>query len=227
VDPLGHHLSDAEELRFLRDLDAQQTSFVAWRDPEGTLQILELEALRSPFAIGFDAENDIRLDWDDEVSGVHAVLEAAGTRWHLGDDGLSSNGTFHVDGGTEELIRLRYLRDGDLFRLGQTFIVARLHRTSTRRTKIAAAAGARAFTMSDERRRVLIELCRPYFDQVVSAPQPTPSKAIAGTLHIAERTVKYHLDHLYKGLDIDVDDKRGELVRIARERHLVTRRDYA
>ena len=44
--------------------------------------------------IGRRPSNDVALDWDSEVSRVHAALERIGEDWTVVDDGLSHNGTY-------------------------------------------------------------------------------------------------------------------------------------
>ena len=50
-----------------------------------------------PSTIGRRGETDVSLDWDAQVSGLHAELHHIGGEWTIVDDGLSTNGTF-VDG---------------------------------------------------------------------------------------------------------------------------------
>src|ERR671913_211801 len=70
--------------------------------------------------IGRRPSNAVALDWDSEVSRVHAALERAGEEWTVVDDGLSHNGTF-VAG--ERVTARRRLRDGDVMRLGATSLL--------------------------------------------------------------------------------------------------------
>lgn len=70
--------------------------------------------------IGRGEEVDLCLAWDPSVSLVHAEVVRMGTRWLIGDDGVSRNGTF-VNG--ERLNGRRRLCDGDVIRVGRTALV--------------------------------------------------------------------------------------------------------
>ena len=59
--------------------------------------------------------NTIALEWDSEVSGVHAELERIGGGWAIIDDGLSRNGTY-VNG--KRIGGRRRLHDGDMLAPG-------------------------------------------------------------------------------------------------------------
>ena len=48
----------------------------------------------SASCVGRDADNDLVLPWDVEVSRVHALLERLAGAWTVVDDDLSRNGTF-------------------------------------------------------------------------------------------------------------------------------------
>ena len=79
--------------------------------------IVPLDELGERITIGRRPSNDVALDWDSEVSRVHAALERTGEDWTVVDDGLSHNGTF-VNG--ERVTGRRRLRDGDVISVGGT-----------------------------------------------------------------------------------------------------------
>jgi pSer/pThr/pTyr-binding forkhead associated (FHA) protein len=62
------------------------------------------------------------LDWDPQVSGLHAQLQSAAGQWVVVDDGLSRNGTF-VNG--ERVLGQRRLEDGDQLEVGRTLLIFR------------------------------------------------------------------------------------------------------
>lgn len=72
--------------------------------------------LTSPTSAGRSAENGIRLDDDEFVSGVHALLEPAADGVWVSDSD-STNGTF-VNGA--RVADRRLLRPGDVIRIGST-----------------------------------------------------------------------------------------------------------
>jgi FHA domain len=53
--------------------------------------------------VGRAAASDVCLDFDPEVSNLHAELERIGEHWVLVDDGLSKNGTFVTAKGSAAL----------------------------------------------------------------------------------------------------------------------------
>ena len=79
--------------------------------------IFELPADERIVTIGRRTDNHLALEWDGEVSRVHAELERVAGEWAVVDDGLSRNGTF-VNG--ERVTGRRRLRDGDRVVFGET-----------------------------------------------------------------------------------------------------------
>jgi class 3 adenylate cyclase len=96
-------------------------AFVAFHDGAGSQRVVTLENERSPITIGRRADNDIVLSWDSEVSRRHAHLLHLGEGWALVDDD-SRNGSY-LNG--ERVTRQRPLRDGDVFRFGDTVVLFR------------------------------------------------------------------------------------------------------
>ena len=96
-------------------------AFVAFHDGGGSQQVVTLENERSPITIGRRPDNDIVLSWDSEVSRRHAQLLHTGAGWALVDD-ESRNGSY-LNG--ERVTRQRPLRDGDVFRFGDTVVLFR------------------------------------------------------------------------------------------------------
>ena len=73
--------------------------------------------------IGRGTGNDVALEWDTEVSRLHAELECLGDEWTVADDGLSRNGSF-LNG--QRISGRQRLRDGDVLRVGRTQIAYRV-----------------------------------------------------------------------------------------------------
>ena len=96
-------------------------AFVALHDGGGSQQVVTLENERSPITIGRRPDNDIVLSWDSEVSRRHAHLLHTEEGWALVDD-ESRNGSY-LNG--ERVTRQRPLRDGDVFRFGDTVVLFR------------------------------------------------------------------------------------------------------
>jgi class 3 adenylate cyclase len=96
-------------------------AFVALHDGGGSQRVVTLETERSPITIGRRPDNDIVLSWDSEVSRRHAHLLHTEEGWALVDD-ESRNGSF-LNG--ERVTRRGPLRDGDVFRFGDTVVLFR------------------------------------------------------------------------------------------------------
>jgi class 3 adenylate cyclase len=96
-------------------------SFVAFHDGGGKQHVVTLEDESSPITIGRRPDNDIVLSWDSEVSRRHAHLLRVEAGWALVDD-ESRNGSF-LNG--ERITEQRSLRDGDVFRFGDTVVLFR------------------------------------------------------------------------------------------------------
>ena len=83
--------------------------------------MVTLDNERSPITIGRRPDNDIVLSWDSEVSRRHAHLLHTDRGWALIDD-ESRNGSY-LNG--ERVTRQGPLRDGDVFRFGDTVVLFR------------------------------------------------------------------------------------------------------
>jgi hypothetical protein len=96
--------------------------YLLWRDGAGKQRVFALTPEWDRATIGRSLETDICVNWDDEVSRVHAQLEHLGDDWALVDDGLSRNGSFVNE---EPVPGRRRLADGDELRFGDTVMVFR------------------------------------------------------------------------------------------------------
>src|SRR4051794_33463694 len=110
--PLHQH--SPSELKKQIEAERRGSPFVVYRDGAGEQVILEL-AEGSRLTIGRNTDSDLCLDWDPDVSRVHAALERVGVQWTLVDDGVSRNGSF-VNG--ERVHGRRRLADSDRLRFG-------------------------------------------------------------------------------------------------------------
>src|SRR5437763_10139216 len=108
-------LQSASELKAQIEAERAGLPFLVYRDGSGQQRILTLTAERQRVTVGRGETNDIGLEWDTEVSRLHAELERIGSDWTVADDGLSRNGT-HVN--SERVVGRRRLRDGDVLRFG-------------------------------------------------------------------------------------------------------------
>ena len=221
--PLGPHQATPVELRERIAAERRGGSFLVLRDGDGVQRIVELSA-GERVSLGRSAECDVVLDWDDEVSGIHAALEPVGTQWLVADDGLSSNGTFVAE---ERVPGRRRLRDGDVLRLGRTAIAFRQPAGTRVVTTRLSDQRDLAASVTPAQRRVLVALCRPFKGQA-TASTPATNPQIAAELHLSLGAVKSHLRALFHNFGIDElpqQEKRRKLVALAFATGLVSDRD--
>jgi FHA domain/Bacterial regulatory proteins, luxR family len=184
--------------------------FLLYRDGDGRQRIVRLEG-REHLTVGRDEDADISLNWDSQVSRLHAELECMGSRWTVADDGLSRNGSF-VNG--ERVTGRRRLVDGDALRFGRTqmaFFAPELGRSST---TVLGDDMPRADALSAAQRRVLVALCRPYKGSP-SFATPATNQEIADELVLSVDAVKTHLRVVFQKFGVEhlpQNQKRARLV---------------
>lgn len=194
------------------------TPFLLYLDLERRQRIVDLDSETVAVSIGRDPANDVRLDWDTEVSRAHAVLEHVGGAWTVIDDGLSRNGSF-VNG--RRVHGRRRLDDGDSITLGRTQLVFVATEGQVRTTVTATSGTPPEITPAQQ--RVLDALCRPMLDGPVQVP--ASNREIATELFLSVETVKSHMRALFELFDLPhmpQNRKRAELVNRAFERGAVT-----
>jgi hypothetical protein len=164
----------------------------------------------------------VRLDFDPEVSRIHAELVSVGGGWTVLDDGLSRNGTF-VNG--ERVVGRRRLADGDALRFGATVVLFRAPGEQSEETAIATGP-RRPIELSEAQRRVLVALCRPF--AAGDVPTPATNREIADELYLSVDAVKAQLRALFDKFDLGElpqNRKRARLAELALEAGLVPARD--
>jgi pSer/pThr/pTyr-binding forkhead associated (FHA) protein len=205
------------ELADRLEAERRGTPFLLYLDEARKQRILDLGA-GVERSIGREPASDVRLDWDDEVSRAHAVLQCVGGAWTLVDDGLSRNGSF-VNG--RRVHGRRRLDDGDSITVGRTLIVFVATEGEVRTTVTTTSGTPPVLTPAQQ--RVLDALCRPTLDGPL--PVPASNREIATELVISLETVKSHMHALFDLFDVPEmpqNRKRAELVKRAFERGAVT-----
>jgi hypothetical protein len=206
------------ELAARLEVERSGEAFLLYLDGDGRQQIVRLDGRAEPLSIGRSPSNDIALEADDEVSRVHAMLEPVGDEWTVVDDGLSRNGTY-VNG--TRVHGRRRLADGDAIGVGGALIVyagTGEPGATTHTTRHAAPP-----ELSAARRRVLLALCRPLFEDPFAGPPS--NREIAAELMVSVETVKSHLHALFELFEVEdmpQNRKRSELVRRAFQRGALT-----
>jgi pSer/pThr/pTyr-binding forkhead associated (FHA) protein len=197
--------------------------FLLYTDGDGAQRLFFFASDAASACVGRLPPSDLLLDWDAQVSRLHARFERVASDWEVFDDGLSRNGTF-LNG--ERLSGRRRLKDGDTLRFGTTTVTFRApQRDQPVRANPAQAPAPVA--LSSTQRRVLAALCRPYKDGSGFAT-PATDQQIADELVLSLRAVKTHLEVLSAKLGVGQlpqDDTRVRLVEQAFSAGLVSGRD--
>jgi hypothetical protein len=223
--PIAPHTSTPVELKERLEAERAGEPFLVYRDEAGRQHICTLPSPRETVTIGRRATNDIALDWDREVSRLHALIEHIGESWTITDDNLSSNGSF-VNG--ERLSGRHRLEDGDTILVGATPIVFREPGAEPEQSTARAGSAPLRGDLSVAQRRVLVALCRPYRGDAPFAI-PATNEAIAAEVFLSVHAVKSHLRVLFRKFGIESlpqNKKRAELVRLALHSGLVSERDF-
>ena len=222
---MAEQQTSAPELKARIEAERGGRPFLVFRDGEGAQRIVVVEEGATALWVGRGESADLRLDWDGEVSALHAQIEVVRDECTLLDDGLSRNGSFvgelRVDG-------RRRLRDGDTLRFGRTTVLFRRPGTEAApEATVAASQVPSAATVSPGQRRVLLALCRPFKDES-SFATPATNQAIAAELHLSVDAVKTHMRALFEKLevgDLPQNQKRLALVERALQSGVVSRRE--
>ena len=215
--------TSASELKAQIEAERQGCPFLVFRDGDGEQKIVAVAEDQAELWVGRGEAADVRLDWDEEVSGLHAQIEVIRGECTLLDDGLSRNGSFV---GEERVEGRRRLRDGDTLRFGRTTVLYRRPGESAPEATVAASEVPAAATISPAQRRVLLALCRPFKGGAEFAT-PATNQAIAAELHLSVDAVKTHMRALFEKLEVEdlpQNRKRAALVEKALQSGVVSRR---
>jgi pSer/pThr/pTyr-binding forkhead associated (FHA) protein len=216
--------TSAPELKAQIEAERGGRPFLVYREAEGGQRIVIVEEGTTALWVGRGESADLRLDWDEEVSALHAQIEVVRDECTLLDDGLSRNGSFV---GEERVDGRRRLRDGDTLRFGRTAVLFRRPGESAPEATVAASEVPAAATVSPGQRRVLVALCRPFKDGTAFATPPT-NQAIAADLHLSVDAVKTHMRALFEKLgvaDLPQNRKRVALAERALQSGILSRRE--
>ena len=226
-DPLAPHSVSASELKELLARERSGDAFVVLRDAEGALRFFPVGGEQPGTfiaTVGRRTQTDISIEWDSEVSGVHAELHELAGELTIVDDGLSTNGTF-VNG--ERITGRQRLRDEDRIRVGRTIMVYRAAQ-ATLVGETALADARPVIELTATQRRVLIALCRPYAGGQFATP--ATNQEIAAELFLSTEAVKTHLRMLFAKFalgDLPQNQKRARLAELALQSGSISLRDLA
>ena len=197
--------------------------FLLYMDGDGRQGLFFFAPDAARACVGRLPPSDLLLDWDAQVSRLHARFERVANDWEVFDDGLSRNGTF-VNG--ERLSGRRRLKDGDTLRFGTTTVTFRAPQRD-QAVRANPAQTPAAVALSSTQRRVLVALCRPYKEGSGFATPPTDQQ-MADELVLSVGAVKTHLGVLYAKLGVEQlpqSDMRVRLVEQAFSAGLISERD--
>jgi pSer/pThr/pTyr-binding forkhead associated (FHA) protein len=217
---VNRHQATPAELKARIHAANAGTAFLVLRDGQGEQQIVRLDA--TMITIGRARTTDVQLEWDLEVSRVHAELVCVGSAWTLSDDGMSRNGSF-VNG--ERVVGRRALRDGDRLVFGDTPVTFRAPADAADSTN-AITLGA-APPLTEAQRKILVALCRPLKDDAYATP--ATNRDIAAEVHLSVDAVKAHLRVIFErfGLDdLPQNVKRARLAATALVNGVVRQHDF-
>ena len=191
--------TSAAELKAQIEAERGGRPFLVLRDGEGAQRIVIVEESTAELWVGRGEAAGLRIEWDEEVSALHAQIEVVGDECTLLDDGLSRNGSFV---GEERVHGRRRLRDGDTLRFGRTMVAYRRPGEDTPEATVVASEVPAAAAVSPGQRRVLVALCRPFKEGSTFATPPT-NQAIAAELHLSVDAVKTHMRALFEKLGVE------------------------
>jgi pSer/pThr/pTyr-binding forkhead associated (FHA) protein len=221
--PLAAHAATPAELRERIEAEREGEPFLVLRDGDGAQRLFVLEPGTARVTVGRSAGNDVALEWDTEVSRLHAELERLGDEWTVADDGLSRNGSF-VNG--QRISGRHRLRDGDVLRVGRTQLAYRVPEAADSRPTVAAGSRPEMPTLTSTQRAVLTALCRPYKDTELATP--STNQQIAEELFLSVDAIKAHLRTLFGFFGVEhlpQNQKRSYLAMRALQDGVVSRRD--
>ena len=217
-------MTSAPELKAQIEAERAGRPFLVLRNGEDEQRIVTIAEGTTELWVGRGDSADVRLDWDEEVSALHAQIEVVRDECTLRDDGLSRNGSFVND---ERVHGRSHLRDGDRLRFGRTAVVFRRPGDSGPEATVVATEVPAAATVSPGQRRVLLALCRPFKDGDAFAT-PSTNQEIAEELHLSVDAIKTHMRALFEKLevaDLPQNQKRVALAERALKSGVVTRQE--
>jgi FHA domain-containing protein/regulatory LuxR family protein len=221
---MQRHVASAADLKAQIEAEREGLPFLVLRDGGGAQRIVAIETGAGELWVGRGEAADVRLEWDEEVSALHAQIEVVRGECTLLDDGLSRNGSYVNE---ERVHGRRHLRDGDTVRFGRTAVLYRRPGDSIPEATAIAAEAAPAAAISPAQRKVLVALCRPYKDGG-SFATPATNQEIAAELHLSIDAVKTHMRALFEKLeigDVPQNQKRVAVAERALGSGVIHRRD--
>jgi pSer/pThr/pTyr-binding forkhead associated (FHA) protein len=228
------HARSGSDFEARVEADFAGRPFLLYRDSDDSQQLFLFATDAASATVGRLAPSDLQLDWDGQVSRLHARFERVEDEWDLIDDAPSRNGTFL--NGQRVSGRCR-LKDGDTLRFGTTTVTFRsppqreqpdnADAAQTPPDSADAAQSPAAVDLSTTQRRVLAALCRPD-GAGAGLAGPATDQQMADELFLSVGAVKTHLRVLYAKLGVEQlpeNEMRARLIELAFSAGLVSERD--
>jgi FHA domain len=226
------HAQSGSDLEARVEADFAGRPFLLYRDGDDSQQLFLFTTDAGSATVGRLAPSDLQLDWDEQVSRLHARFERVEDDWDLIDDVPSRNGTF-LNG--RRLSGRCRLKDGDTLRFGTTTVT--FHSPQRRQPDTAEAsrtppdsadaAHTPAVDLSTTQRRVLAALCRADSAGAGFAG-PATDEQMANELFLSVGALKTHLRVLYAKLGVEQlpeNEMRARLIELAFSAGLISERD--
>ena len=220
-----HRAASAPELKAQIEAEREGRPFLVFRDGDDEQRIVAVEAGPAELWVGRSESADVRLEWDEEVSSLHAQIEVVRDECTLVDDGLSRNGSF-INGSRVQGRQRLHSRDQMCF--GNTRVVYHEPIDPEGGASTARALDApSSVRLTETQRRVLIALCRPRAEGTSATPATNPQ--IAAEVFLSVDAVKAHLRVLFERFgvgELAQNEKRQRLVSIVLDQGVLTPRDF-
>lgn len=206
-----------DEFRVLRDAERAGGAFLLARDDGHALRAFTLPDAGRPLSVGRQEGCDVRLDWDERISRIHATLEPEAGDWSVVDAGRSLNGTY-VNG--ERVARRVRLRDRDVLRMGGVDLLFRRPRYGTSAATAEMTEDPRLAllvgSLTARERAILGALCGPM--DPMSGGAPATNARIAEAVGVEVPNVKAALTVLFQKFGLAGEEpsvKRQRLAELA------------
>jgi hypothetical protein len=194
--PLDAHVATPQDLKDRIAAERRGTPFLIYRDADDAQVIVDLVPVAERITIGRRPSNDIVLDWDSEISRVHAALERMGDDWTVIDVGGVAL-AFRMPAGE-----------------------------SVSRPTVTALGPHVGELLTPAQRRVLVALCRPFKDSTYATPATNQQIADELVVSVdAVKSTLRALFEVF-GVDaLPQNQKRANLALQALRTGVITRRD--
>ena len=223
--PLDAHVATPQDLKERIAAERRGTPFLVYRDADNLQVIVDLVPTGERVTVGRRPTNDVVLDWDSEISRVHAALERIGDDWTVVDDGLSHNGTY-LNG--KRVTSRERLHDGDVINVGGVAIAYRAPGGESVSRPTVTAHGPACGRAAHARAAAGPDRARAGRSRTRRTPRRRPTSRSRTSWSCRVDAVKSTLRALFEVFGVDAlpqNQKRASLALQALRTGVITRRD--